>query len=230
MRSMGAMPSDSARYGELNAETVRFDPGSFDYRFIDEGGIVSVGSLEFHCLSTPGHSPDHLCLVEAESGLAFVGDSVLAGTTPAVDISSYDMNPLRTYFGTLGKLDRTHCRMALPGHGDPFFDRDSFRASIKRIACKKRGKIDKAMKVVESAWGHSGRPVCGMDVALGLAHCSTIEEWAGKPEMYRYYILKEVFCCLSYLASCGSLMQVPCATDGVLGFCPLPISDNPLSR
>jgi len=41
---------------------------------IDEGGILRLGSYEWHFLATPGHSPGHLSFLEPERHILFAGD------------------------------------------------------------------------------------------------------------------------------------------------------------
>ena len=44
-------------------------------RFIDEGDIIDLGGRTLEILSTPGHAPDAICLLDRDNGLLLTGDS-----------------------------------------------------------------------------------------------------------------------------------------------------------
>lgn len=77
---------------------------------------IKVNDYTFKVLYTPGHSPDHISLYEADQKWAFTGDLLLWGPTREVfvDVKIYDaIDSLRH----LSSLDIT---MLFPGHGPPF--------------------------------------------------------------------------------------------------------------
>ena len=44
-------------------------------RFVDEGDIIDLGGRKLEILSTPGHAPDSICLLDRENRLLLTGDS-----------------------------------------------------------------------------------------------------------------------------------------------------------
>ncbi len=44
-------------------------------RFVDEGDIIDLGGRKLEILSTPGHAPDSICLIDRENRLLLTGDS-----------------------------------------------------------------------------------------------------------------------------------------------------------
>lgn len=44
-------------------------------RFVDEGDIIDLGVRKLEILSTPGHAPDSICLIDRENRLLLTGDS-----------------------------------------------------------------------------------------------------------------------------------------------------------
>jgi glyoxylase-like metal-dependent hydrolase (beta-lactamase superfamily II) len=48
------------------------------------GDRVETGQFEFQIIATPGHSPDHICLFEAEQGWLFSGDTYIGGKDRAL--------------------------------------------------------------------------------------------------------------------------------------------------
>ena len=44
-------------------------------RFVDEGDVIDLGGRELEILSTPGHAPDAICLIDRDNRLLLTGDS-----------------------------------------------------------------------------------------------------------------------------------------------------------
>jgi glyoxylase-like metal-dependent hydrolase (beta-lactamase superfamily II)/membrane-bound inhibitor of C-type lysozyme len=44
-------------------------------RFVDEGDVIDLGGRKLEILSTPGHAPDSICLVDRDNRLLLTGDS-----------------------------------------------------------------------------------------------------------------------------------------------------------
>ncbi|RME88232.1 MAG: MBL fold metallo-hydrolase [Anaerolineae bacterium] len=59
-------------------------------RPISDGAVIETERYRFQVLYTPGHSPDHLCLYEAERGWLFSGDLFVGGRDRALR-AGYDI-------------------------------------------------------------------------------------------------------------------------------------------
>jgi glyoxylase-like metal-dependent hydrolase (beta-lactamase superfamily II) len=68
-----ALPQQSQMFGFPQAE--QFAPT----RWLDDGDTVQIGHCTLQVLHCPGHTPDHLVLVEPTTRHAFVGDVLFAG-------------------------------------------------------------------------------------------------------------------------------------------------------
>lgn len=90
-------------------------------RRLRDGDTVDGTEFQLTAVHTPGHAPNHLCLVLEEERLLFTGDHVLSGTTTVV-------NPRRggdmaRYLASLGRLqDLRRIGRICPGHGDVLDD------------------------------------------------------------------------------------------------------------
>jgi glyoxylase-like metal-dependent hydrolase (beta-lactamase superfamily II) len=62
-------------------------------RFIKDGDTIDLGDRQLQILSTPGHTPDSLCLIDRRHKLLFTGDTFYAGPiflyVPETDITAY---------------------------------------------------------------------------------------------------------------------------------------------
>jgi len=80
-----------------------------------EGGEVAFGSVRLEVLHTPGHTEGSVCLLSADGGLLFSGDTLFPGGWGRVDFPGGDAEQMVASLGRLATLeDRLR---VLPGHG-----------------------------------------------------------------------------------------------------------------
>jgi glyoxylase-like metal-dependent hydrolase (beta-lactamase superfamily II) len=88
-----------------------------------DGQIVSLARREWVAMHTPGHTYDHLCLFDPETGAVLTGDHVLPSITPHISGMTPEVDPLALFFDSLGRMiEMTDVTVALPAHGHPFTD------------------------------------------------------------------------------------------------------------
>jgi glyoxylase-like metal-dependent hydrolase (beta-lactamase superfamily II) len=78
-------------------------------------GPVPAGDGELEIVSTPGHSPDHLCFFDRESRDLYCGDLARRGGT--ILIPARKGGDLREYLASLRRVRDLNPRRLLPGHG-----------------------------------------------------------------------------------------------------------------
>ncbi len=59
---------------EFEAEDFRSRPFAIS-RFVDEGDVIDLGGRKLEILSTPGHAPDAICLLDRDNRILLTGDS-----------------------------------------------------------------------------------------------------------------------------------------------------------
>jgi len=79
------------------------------------GEPVPVGDGVLEIVPTPGHSPDHLCFFDRESGDLYCGDLARRGGT--IVIPARKGGDLRAYLASLRLVRDLAPRRLLPGHG-----------------------------------------------------------------------------------------------------------------
>jgi len=79
------------------------------------GDPVPAGDGVVEIIATPGHSPDHLCFFDRESGDLYSGDLARMGGT--IVIPSRKGGNLRDYLASLRLVRDLGPRRLLPGHG-----------------------------------------------------------------------------------------------------------------
>ena len=80
-----------------------------------EGGEIRFGEIRLQVLHTPGHTPGSVCLLAADDGLLFSGDTLFAGGWGRTDLPGGDEDVIAASLGTAGRPRGSRPRV--PGHG-----------------------------------------------------------------------------------------------------------------
>ena len=89
---------------------------------VHHGERLRLGGRDWFAVHTPGHTVDHLCAWDPETGTLLTGDHVLPSITPHVS-GVRKADSLKSYLATLdlvASLDGV--KLGLPAHGHPFTD------------------------------------------------------------------------------------------------------------
>lgn len=85
---------------------------------LGDGDSVEADEWRLELLHTPGHAPNHLCVLLAAEATLFSGDHVLSGTTPVV--SPQRGGDMAAYLASTRRLrDLAGLERILPAHGSP---------------------------------------------------------------------------------------------------------------
>jgi len=117
-----------------------FDPKSYATRpwritrWIHDGDTVDLGGRVLEVISTPGHTPDEICLLDRKNGLLFTGDNYYAGPIwlyrPETDLEAY----IRSVERIAALAPALH--LLLPSHNFPVDDPSllpKLAAAIKKV-------------------------------------------------------------------------------------------------
>jgi glyoxylase-like metal-dependent hydrolase (beta-lactamase superfamily II) len=109
---------------------------------------ITLGGRDWVGLFTPGHTDDHLCLYDEESGVLLSGDQVLPTITPHIS-GLIPGDPLLMFLESLDRLsDLPHVSTVLPAHGQPFHDLPGRTAEIKRHHDE---RLDRLLEICDAA-------------------------------------------------------------------------------
>lgn len=99
---------------------------------VEHGDVLKLAGREWFVQHTPGHTADHICLHDPETGAFLSGDHVLPSITPHIGGVSYLADPLKSFFYSLDRVGEiSNVDLALPAHGHPFGDLKGRAQSIK---------------------------------------------------------------------------------------------------
>jgi glyoxylase-like metal-dependent hydrolase (beta-lactamase superfamily II) len=102
-------------------------------RPVEHGDVLELAGREWFVVHTPGHTADHFCLHDPESGVMLAGDHVLPSITPHISGITSSVDPLSTFFYSLDRVaEIAGVRRVLPAHGHPFEDLRKRTEAIKR--------------------------------------------------------------------------------------------------
>jgi hydroxyacylglutathione hydrolase len=107
---------DSHRLTHPNPGGAPFEiPPSAPAVELAEGGVVRFGAIRLDVLHTPGHTEGSVCLLDADGGRLFSGDTLFAAGWGRVDLPGGSPTQMAESLARLARLeDRLR---VLPGHG-----------------------------------------------------------------------------------------------------------------
>jgi len=100
---------------------------------LEEDDLILLAGRHWRVVHTPGHTADHFCLHDPETGTFLAGDHVLPTITPHISGLDGEADPLRAFFDSLDRVAELHqVDLCLPAHGHPFRDLRARTEEIKR--------------------------------------------------------------------------------------------------
>jgi hydroxyacylglutathione hydrolase len=113
---IAAHPLDAHRLTDPQPLWAPFEiPPSVPAVELAEGGEIRFGAIRLTVLHTPGHTEGSVCLLAADSGLLYSGDTLFAGAFGRYDLPGGDPAALADSLIRLAGLDDAVA--VLPGHG-----------------------------------------------------------------------------------------------------------------
>ena len=117
-----------------------------DFCILKEDDIIDIGDYSFRCISTPGHSPGHMCLYEPEQKILFSGDHILFDITPNITFWTETDNSLKEYLASLDKVYALDVGLVLPGHGKIW---DNHRRRITELQQHHQARLNEILSALE---------------------------------------------------------------------------------
>ncbi len=116
-------------------------------RYLEDGEKITLGDQDLEVIWTPGHSYEHICLLNQKDRILFSGDHVLPKITSHVALYSYrNHNPLGEYLSSLEKVENIDVDTILPGHEWIFHD---LKPRIEQLKAHHRDRLDEMKETLE---------------------------------------------------------------------------------
>ena len=165
---------------------------------VHDGQIVRAGGYELRCISTPGHSPGHMCLWEEGSGYMFTGDHVLFDITPNITAWPFVRDSLGDYLDSLRSALKYPVKKALPGHrasGD-------HHARVGQLLAHHKARLAEIEKLIREAPGATAYEISGKMLWKIRA-----DSWEEFPPAQKIFAVGECISHLDYLTLRGRIIR-----------------------
>lgn len=93
-----------------------------DFIFLNEGDVLDLGTFKLKVLDTPGHTPGHICLYEADMKLLFSGDHILDRISPNISFWGFEQDILDVYLNSLDKVAALEITLCFTAHRNLLMD------------------------------------------------------------------------------------------------------------
>ncbi len=167
-----------------------------EFEKVNDGDEIKVGDFNLRCISTPGHSPAHMCLLEEDRKLLFSGDHVLYDITPNITWWSVMEDSLAEYLRSLDKVSSFNVELVLPGHRSTFSD---LNGRIRELKEHHEKRLDEILEVLKGGW------MTAWDVAPHVSWDIEFSKWEDLPVMQRWFAVGETIAHLEYLHNLGKI-------------------------
>ncbi len=165
-----------------------------EFTVLHDGDALEAGGYRFTCVSTPGHSPGHLCLYESNHRILLSGDHVLGDITPNISATADDNDTLGTYLASLDKVYALEVALVLPGHRRKF---SNFRERIEELKAHHLTREEEVVRILKT----------GVDTAYAVATQMTwdfvAQSWDHFPLMQKWFAVGEAAAHLRHLETKG---------------------------
>lgn len=175
---------------------------------IEEGHVFQVGDYELEVIYTPGHTPEHISLVDRKNKLLFAGDHIL-DSAPGLMQFDPDLHLLGRFFESLRDIRAMELETIYMSHHDTLHDVDAIKAFIDAIVAR----YDKPLSKVTALLEAEGDELTAYDVARRYYSYLPNGGLEGQPDHLRVRRIAIILGYLEYLAEEGVLVRT-LSSDG----------------
>jgi glyoxylase-like metal-dependent hydrolase (beta-lactamase superfamily II) len=160
------------------------------FSLLKEGDTLNLGNYFFRVIETPGHSPGHMCLYEAEKKILVAGDHILFDITPNITWYPELGNPLKSYLASLEKVSTLDINLVLPGHRSISQD---YQGRIKELQEHHKNRLDEVLFALED-----GEKTC-WQIAPYISWDIDIKSWEQFPGVQKWFAFGETLAHILFL-------------------------------
>jgi len=112
----------------FNPDSYRVPPYKVT-RWLKDGDVIELGNRRFEVVHTPGHSPDHICLLERGARLLWTGDIFYTGGIYTY-LPGGDMDTIIGSYKRMIALFPHYDRL-MPSHNEPLVEKEMLREVLR---------------------------------------------------------------------------------------------------
>jgi len=182
----------------LNPARKYVSGGLFDIIPLDDGDIISYGDFRWEVVLTPGHTPGHICLYDAQHKILIAGDHLLFDITPNITWWDELEDSLGNYLTSLNKVSGLDVDMVLTGHRS---NKGVFGKRIQELHRHHAERLNDVLDIVQK-----NPHISGYDIASKMPW-SIRTSWADFPPGQRWFAVGEAISHIEHLVLLGKLQR-----------------------
>lgn len=172
--------------------------------WLTHGSLVPAKGLNLRVVTTPGHSPGHICLVDEPHGLIFSGDHVLPRISPHIALElPGPSNPLADYYESLELIAFEDRMEVCPAHEYRFI---GMQRRVAQLIEHNRERSAEVLRVLDR-----NRPQTVWDIAR---HLTWSRGWESLQSFSLRLAISETASHVVYLRSQGHDIDLPLTAVG----------------
>lgn len=158
---------------------------------IEDNSKFYVGEYELTCISTPGHTPGHMCLYLEKEKILFSGDHILFDISPNISRWPTLENSLKNYIDSLKKIKKYDINLTLPAHRNN--DMDLYNR-IDQLIHHHELRLEEIHEIIISNPGLNA-----YDIAGKMKWSLKGKKWEDAPVQQKWFAVGETLAHLDYL-------------------------------
>jgi glyoxylase-like metal-dependent hydrolase (beta-lactamase superfamily II) len=163
------------------------------YTTVEEGHLFDLGGICLKAVSTPGHTPGHMCLVEEEKEIMFSGDHIIFDISPNISPLHGVKNALGMYLDSLNKTRNMKVENTLSAHRSPIGV-----AEERALELIEHHRL--RLEEVERLLSDNGK-MTAYEVAREMTWSVKQKSWGEFPPHQKWFAVGETYAHLEYLES-----------------------------
>lgn len=161
---------------------------------LQEKDVLSYGRFHFSCILTPGHTPGHMCLYDAENKVLILGDHVLFDISPNISSWTDNRDMLGLYLDSLRKVMDCDVVSVLPAHRN--LPEISLKERCLQLLDHHEERMAEIFRVIERHAGYTA-----YQTARKISWHVHAGSWSAFSPSQRYFAITETLAHLDCLCS-----------------------------
>ena len=170
-----------------------------DFTIVRDGDMIDIGDFHFKCVATPGHSPGHMSLYEANNKILVAGDHILFDITPNIAYWVQMKDALGQYLSSLEKVNALDVKLVLTGHRRLVHD---LQGRVKEL----QEHHDARLNEVLTALGDGEKDV--LQIVPHIKWDITAKTWDEFPLPQKWFAFGEALAHVKHLEEKGKVRHV----------------------
>ena len=163
----------------------------FNITAVSDNSKFNIGNYEFTCISTPGHTPGHMCLYLKKEKILFSGDHILFDISPNITRWPMVENSLKDYIDSLQKIKGYEVKLTLPAHRNN--DMDLYHR-VDELIHHHELRLEEVFEIVTANSGLNA-----YDIAGKMKWSLKNKIWREAPSQQKWFAVGETLAHLDYL-------------------------------